>query len=190
MAESFLDNLLKPVRDWLDSMGLKGDPVDTRELFLNEIETYYSEIESLMKEIPDSFYKADGGYSKFKTKKEFLEHAWHLLWVSEQDLPGTSLFSNSKDLERMRDYAKKLWEKWKKAQQQTVMHAVESGVVTVPGIQPSTDVSNTNANNTTPIAEDQSKTQQPPQSTNYMSYGFIALIAVLVIVIIIVLRRK
>jgi len=37
------------------------------------------------------------------------------------------------------------------------------------------------------IAEEQPK---PPQTTNYMSYGFIAIIAILVIVLIFVLRRK
>jgi hypothetical protein len=43
---------------------------------------------------------------------------------------------------------------------------------------------------TKPIAEEQPKPLQPPQTTNYMVYGFIALIAILVIVLIIVLLRR
>jgi len=167
---SFLDDLFKPVRDWFTSLGWERTP---DEHWIQQAERHYNEIENIMSSIPDSFYKASGGYWKLKTKKDFLDVAWrHYYDVTEQRIDVTG---NAIELERMADFARSLREKWEKEKNRVIEKAIEKDAEYRP--QPGT----------TPIAEDQPK---PPQDTKYMSYGLIAIIAILVVVLIIVLLRR
>jgi hypothetical protein len=132
-----------------------------------------------MTQVPDTFYDASGRYSGM-SKQEFLRRAYELAY----SYPGavTPQFRhNLIELDKMYKFASKLRNDWEDAKRHGATNTGGGGT----GGGGGTDTNG----GTTPIAEDQSK-QQPPQSTNYMTYGFIALIAVLVIVIIIVLRRK
>jgi hypothetical protein len=173
---SFLDDLFKPIRDWLKSIGLEGEPIPD-EHWIQEAEMYYNEIENIMSSIPDSFYKASGGYWKLKTKKDFLDAAWQHYYEATEYRRNVT--GNAMELDNMADFARSLRDKWEKEKNKVLEKAIEKEIEnrTQPSTQPGT----------TPIAEEQPK---PTQTTNYMSYGFIAIIAILVIVLIFVLRRK
>jgi len=166
----FLDDLFKPVRDWFASLGWTPVP---DEHSIQEAEMHYNDIQNIMSSIPDSFYKASGGYFGLKTKQDFLNEAWRLYNdATEHRVYATG---NAIKLERMADFARSLREKWEKEKNRVIEKAIEKDAEYRP--QPGT----------TPIAEDQPK---PPQDTKYMSYGLIAIIAILVVVLIIVLLRR
>jgi hypothetical protein len=165
-----LDNLFKPVRDWFASLGWTSVP---DEHSIQEAEMHYNDIQNIMSSIPDSFYKASGGYWVLKTKKDFLERAWQRYYNAT--VHRTNATGDAIELARMADFARSLQEKWEKEKNRVIEKAIEKDAEYRP--QPGT----------TPIAEDQPK---PPQDTKYMSYGLIAIIAILVVVLIIVLLRR
>jgi len=165
-----LDDLFKPVRDWFASLGWTPVP---DEHSIQEAEMHYNDIQNIMSSIPDSFYKASGGYYGLKTKQDFLNEAWRLYNdATEHRVYATG---NAIKLERMADFARSLQEKWEKEKNRVIEKAIEKDAEYRP--QPGTR----------PIAEEQPK---PPQETKYMSYGLIAIIAILVVVLIIVLLRR
>ena len=169
---NFLDNLFKPIRDWLKSIGLEGEPIPD-EHYIQEAEWHYNDIINIMGSIPDSFYKASGGYYGLKTKQDFLNEAWRLYNdATEHRVYATG---NAIKLERMADFARSLREKWEKEKNKVIEKAIEK------------ETENRAQVGTPSIAEDQPK---PPQDTKYMSYGLIVIIAILVIVLIIVLLRR
>jgi hypothetical protein len=180
----FLDDLFKPIRDWLKSIGLEGEPIPD-EHWIPEVEMYYNDIEHIMSSIPDSFYKASGGYWGLKTKKDFLDKAWrHYFEATERRM---FIARNASELREMASFARSLRDKWEEEKNKVLEKAIEKEIEnrTKPSTQPSTQLGTTPG--TTPIAEEQPK---PPQETKYMSYGLIVIIAIFVIVLIIALLRR
>jgi len=169
---NFLDNLFKPIRDWLKSIGLEGEPIPD-EHYIREAEWRYNDIISIMDSIPDSFYKASGGYYGLKTKQDFLNKAWQLYYDATEH--RVTVTGNAIELSHMADFARSLREKWEKEKNKVIEKAIEK------------ETENRAQVGTPSIAEDQPK---PPQDTKYMSYGLIVIIAILVIVLIIVLLRR
>jgi len=167
-----LDNLFKPIRDWLKSIGLEGEPIPD-EHYIQEAEWHYNDIINIMGSIPDSFYKASGGYFGLKTKQDFLNKARQRYYdATERRVYVTG---DAIELERMADFARSLREKWEKEKNKVIEKAIEKEMENKAQVE------------TPSIAEDQPK---PPQDTKYMSYGLIAIIAILVVVLIIVLLRR
>lgn len=182
-----LDDLLKPIRDFFISMGMdpNAEPVDTTASEDEIADNIYNEIARIMREIPDDFYRASGGYSGM-SKQEFLNRANELRNTCH-NVGGPAVHGYMAKLHEMHNFAWKLYNKWLDAKKRGATATGSGGTGTgSSGDGTSTGGTGTGGGDTTPIAED----QKPPETTNYMTYGFIALIAVLVIVVIIVLRRK